>query len=353
MNSKNLKAGKTGKAFIASAVGVCLLLGGSTYALWSANATVNSEATITAGDLRVSSASSNNWFDVSKPASPVELLDLSEFYMVPGDKLQLDQDMNLIIVGDNISGKLTVELPNSTESASLLAQAKFTVKIFNPDGEEIASITPATNSNKIEAVVENLEPTAPTGATYGVQVQVDLPAGADNATKLQASVLQDAIITLEQGGKYVAPAPIPEVWETVRATDFNDGSTSGFSNSQTGGSISVASFPSSSNKSLNVVGSGNAGAGANLWLSGFYVPGEKYRVTVDIYNQVGISQVMMGTSHNANSVIVESSVGQWETLTIDFVAIEARAVLSILGIANSTGKSAFYIDNFKIEKLVP
>lgn len=199
------KFNSSGKAFIASTLGICLLLGGSTYALWSANVPMDSEATITAGDLQVTAMTAQHWFDVTDGANPLELPNLQSFLMVPGDKLQLKQNLNVVIVGDNISGKLKVELPNSTESTALLSQAKFTLKLLGVDGEELTSLTPTTNGNSIEVAVENLPQTPATGRTYSIQLDVELPANADNATKLQTAVLEDAVVTLEQGEKYALP----------------------------------------------------------------------------------------------------------------------------------------------------
>lgn len=201
---------KTSKVVVASSLGIALLVRGGTYALWSANADANTAATITAGDLQVTSASVQKWTDITKADAPVELDSLADFLLVPGDKLQLKQDLNVVIVGDNITGKLKVLVPNNTESAALMAQAKFTLTLFNKDGVELSSVTPATNSlNSIELEAADLPQTSPTGEAYHVQLTVELPESADNDTKLQVATLANTVVTLEQGAKTAGSSEAP------------------------------------------------------------------------------------------------------------------------------------------------
>jgi alternate signal-mediated exported protein len=193
-------ASKLASATIACTVGVALLVGGSTYALWTANAPANTQASITTGDLRVTALAQQKWTDVTKTASPVQLEDLSDFRMAPGDVLQLKQDLNVIVVGDNISGVLDVSLPNDTASQAVLSQAVFTLAVLDKSGVEIGSITPKVNTvDALKLSLSELRQTVATGETYTVKLTVALPKTADNAVKNQVIALSNTAITLRQG----------------------------------------------------------------------------------------------------------------------------------------------------------
>lgn len=210
---------RASKAVVASTLGIALLLGGSTYALWSVNAEMGSSATIAAGDLQVSAASAQNWFDVTDEARPLELSSLNNFLLAPGDKLQLTQDLNVIVVGDNISGVLKLLVPNSSESSAILAQTTLTLSLFNKDGVEISSVTPDVNTrNSLMLDVGNLPQTTSEGSIYTAKTTLELPESSTNETKLKLNSLEAMAITLEQGPPYEEPAP--SYPEANPATDF-------------------------------------------------------------------------------------------------------------------------------------
>jgi len=208
MNKLRVAPKKLTNVFIASAVGCALLLSGTTYALWSASAPANTAAVITDGDLKVTAGTTSKWIDITKSAAPVTLDSLEGFLLVPGDKLQLTQDLNVIVVGDNITGKLKVLIPNTTASAALLAQTKMTLTLLDKNNAVIGTITPTVNTtNSLELEVTSLRQTVAAGETYKAQITVELPTTANNATKVQAGALQNIIVTLNQGAPYVAPYP--------------------------------------------------------------------------------------------------------------------------------------------------
>lgn len=167
---------------------------------------MSSEATITAGDLRVSTVSSPTWLDITDEANPKSIQDLSSYFMVPGDTIKLSQELNVIVVGDNISGILEVNVPNATLSDPMLSQGTFVLSLLDKDGVEIGTATaPVNTANSIALEVDQLFPTAPSGEKYTVELKVALPAAADNATKVQVSSLEDMQIILKQGGPSVSP----------------------------------------------------------------------------------------------------------------------------------------------------
>lgn len=190
---------KTTQVAVASVLGLALLAGGSTYALWSATDTADTAATITTGDLQVTAGSVQNWFDVSDEANPVEITDLANFRIVPGDVLELTQDLNVIVHGDNIAAELNVDVPNATADAFVLAQAKFAVSVYDQAGELVGSVAPVTNGpDSLSVNIASLVPTDAVGETYTVKVTVELPSEADNDTKLKSIALNDMVITLNQ-----------------------------------------------------------------------------------------------------------------------------------------------------------
>lgn len=187
---------------VASALGLALLVGGSTYALWSATSTANTAATITTGDLAVTASAPELWSDVTVPATPVQITDLSAYRMAPGDSLQLEQDLNAVVVGNNITGILNVSVPNTTASAAILAQAQFAVQVYDKNNVLVGSVAPTTNTaGSLSVTINNLPQTDATGDAYRVVVTVTLPTAADNDTKLQTISLSDMVITLDQGAR--------------------------------------------------------------------------------------------------------------------------------------------------------
>lgn len=229
---------KVTRVATASCLGIALLVGGGTYALWSANAPVNSSATVTTGDLNITSASAQTWSDISKPAAPVAIPSLANFLLVPGDTLQLKQDLNVVVVGNNISGVLNVTLPNSSASLALLAQAKFTITLLDKNNVQLATVTPTTNTaNSLALNVSNLPTTTAAGDTYHVQINVALPAGADNDTKVQVGSLDGLVLTLNQGAPYVAP--YPTATPAAQFTAVADGANGAAINAYSGSSKNI------------------------------------------------------------------------------------------------------------------
>lgn len=203
------------KTIIASIAGFALLLGGSTYALWSATDTSSSSATISTGDLKVTASSPESWSDVTDSANPVTI-DLSTYRLSPRSTIQLKQDLSVVVVGDNISGILEVHVPNNTLSTPLMEQAVFSLSLLNKSGLEIGSQTASLNtSGSLALVTSNLTPTVAAGELYTVKLSVTLPSTADNLTKLQVANLGDMSITLTQGPKLAAEDLVPPVIQTA------------------------------------------------------------------------------------------------------------------------------------------
>jgi alternate signal-mediated exported protein len=206
--SKPRTSHKMTKVVTASALGLALLAGGSTYALWSATATANTEAAITTGDLQVTAAAPGKWMDQSDGAENVTPIEnLADFRMAPSDSITLTQELNTIVVGDNISGILSIKVPNATTGAAL-AQSDVSIIVADAAGQRIgdAGADKLGTNGDLNVTIPNLKQTDADGELVTVIITVTLPADADNATKQQMISLGDMEITLNQGPAYVVPA---------------------------------------------------------------------------------------------------------------------------------------------------
>lgn len=346
------KINTTPKIVVASALGIALLLGGSTYALWSANAPVQSAATITSGDLQVSSATAQTWTDISNASNPVTIPDLSNFLLSPGDTIQLKQDLNVIVVGNNISGTLQAQLPNNTASASLLAQAKFTLAILDKDGKEINSITPATNTlSSLDLSVSNLKQTAPAGEKYTVVVTVELPADSTNNTKTQIGALANMTIILDQGDKYVAPF-YSKVYNFDGFTDPNaftkqvaawhpyNGQMPKLAGSATGnGYMSIDDFPPAQNVITHYVDVPQTGA--------------SYKVTALVQTVLGNVGTLSIQNTGATLVTANNSPisTSWSTISQTVTPVDGRIYFMASRKLYAPSTLQYYMDNVTITEV--
>ena len=124
---------------IAIGAGAALLLGGSTFALWSANANV-AGGTVTAGNLEVSVAD-GSWNDVSaEHTTPVAIPALADFRIIPGDVLEGTFPVDVAALGDNFAADLTVGF--TSPSGALLADLEgvtVTYAILDADGNVVGA----------------------------------------------------------------------------------------------------------------------------------------------------------------------------------------------------------------------
>jgi alternate signal-mediated exported protein len=195
---------RAAKIAVASTLGLALLVGGSTYALWSASEGLDSSATITTGDLQVASTAVQSWYDVTDAEAPVAI-DLANYQLAPGNTLKLEQDINIIVVGDNISGNLVADL-SVVGGANALADATFDLKLVNKDGVVVATTT-QLGPEGLSAAVESLPQTDPAGETYTAEITVALPSDASDASKGESINLSVIDFRLDQGAPL---APVAE-----------------------------------------------------------------------------------------------------------------------------------------------
>lgn len=127
------------KGLIAIGAGAALLIGGSTFALWTAQSDL-AAGTITAGDLDVLIAA-GAWNDISaEHATPVSIPTLADFRLVPGDVIEGEFPVDVAALGDNLVADLTVGF--ASPSGALLADLEgvsVAYSILDADGTVVGS----------------------------------------------------------------------------------------------------------------------------------------------------------------------------------------------------------------------
>ncbi|GAB3267800.1 alternate-type signal peptide domain-containing protein [Arthrobacter pigmenti] len=167
---------KATKGVVAGALGIGLLAGGTTFALWSDDATIDG-GTVTAGTLDLSTGGDRVWNDVSGGAAATadNVIDPANFLIVPGDTIQLTDHLKIETKGDNIKAKLSVDSEGLTGAlADAGATADYTVKTASG-----AVIAQDKNLADATAWLPQTISGGHTG-TYTVEVDVEFPdTGAD------------------------------------------------------------------------------------------------------------------------------------------------------------------------------
>lgn len=219
---------RRGLGILAGVAGGLLLMGGTTFALWSAN-DVQAGGTITNGNLDVAAAGATTYWDVSPDrtdvtaaATPVTALDahsiadITAYSIVPGDVLEANYGFSVALDGDNLVGDLNLSFAGGAApptGVTFTAQAYYlngatwtavgTPVVVSPGGATF-SLGYFQAANQLNGA---LDPSIPvitdtvTSATPNVTVVVT--ATFDAATTGQTSVLAttalgDVTATLNQ-----------------------------------------------------------------------------------------------------------------------------------------------------------
>lgn len=113
---------KRRKGLLWVAGGAALLLGGSTFALWSASDSFGG-GTVTAGDLNIVQAENTSFWDVSADRTDATetvtgtdgsqlghtITSVADWRIVPGDKVAASFSADVTLEGDNLVGKLILD----------------------------------------------------------------------------------------------------------------------------------------------------------------------------------------------------------------------------------------------------
>lgn len=185
---------KLTKGAIAGAAGIALLLGGAgSFALWNANASATG-GSITAGTLTLtpvtSGAGAATWTNLT--TGHTGTIDPTTFKIVPGDTIQLAQDLTITGSGNDLKAKLTNNAAALTGAlAPALGTATVTHTYTTTNGTTITgdTISSSNGTVTVHATVTIAWPfgTAPTSNTTG-----------DNAYQGTSATLGDIGFTLTQ-----------------------------------------------------------------------------------------------------------------------------------------------------------
>lgn len=105
------------KVVVGTALGAALLLGGSTYALWTSTAVADTSATIQTSGSDLSAINEGAWIDSARsaanPEAPAVVIPvINDFRVVPGDKVTFEQNFKISPASDATNTSFSVAIPN-------------------------------------------------------------------------------------------------------------------------------------------------------------------------------------------------------------------------------------------------
>lgn len=137
---------KSTKVLTASALGVSLLLGGSTYALWSSNTVAPTGSTIQIGQSSLNAIDAGSWTDA---VNSTTIASINEFRTVPSDKLTYAQNFQLDNAGGSTKTKVDVHFSEATDAQVAELRARgitLSVELRDADGNTLSSSAVDGNS---------------------------------------------------------------------------------------------------------------------------------------------------------------------------------------------------------------
>lgn len=129
---------QTTKGFLAGLAGVGLLLGGSTFALWT-DSDRSPGGTIAAGNLQVE-VHDANWRDISRDRRDRgHEIQLDAFKIIPGDVIQAKYPVRVVLEGDNMVAQLRLVKPGKETSGELVPGLDISYEIQDAQGRTVAT----------------------------------------------------------------------------------------------------------------------------------------------------------------------------------------------------------------------
>ena len=223
--SENATSTKRRNALLAAGAAAVLLLGGSTYALWSATSSVDG-GEITAGDLDLKADEAGYW-DVSDDRADVEAIEVTTpdvvsgsgvaitldgvegheidpgtWRIVPGDTVLITIPYTMVLEGDNLVAKLTLNAEDLIEDSGfdpyfLKLAEDITYSLYDADGNVVADLDrkPLPTSN---ATALGLFQAPNTGQLDG-QADADIPYVNPDATSTVGGGVLALFVHFEDG----------------------------------------------------------------------------------------------------------------------------------------------------------
>ncbi|UFU03293.1 alternate-type signal peptide domain-containing protein [Ruania suaedae] len=199
---------KTTTGLLAGAAGAALLLGGTTFALWSDSEDIDG-GTITAGTLDVALLGDPVWEDISEDRTDAgHEIDLSTFRIVPGDVIQGRYAVDVALQGENMVAAFGIT-GDEGQTGTLLDGLEVVVEVEDETGTVVASGTGAgvdLNVNLASDDNGNNDPALPTvpvaldgTANHTVVVTVTFDEDTDEQElALATATLEGLSVTLDQ-----------------------------------------------------------------------------------------------------------------------------------------------------------
>ncbi|WP_217133845.1 alternate-type signal peptide domain-containing protein [Leucobacter chinensis] len=166
---------KTTTGFIAGAAGAALLLGGSTFALWSDSVQAPG-GEIQSGNLEVA-VTGSQWNDISAGGDTGREITLADFKVVPGDTIEGSFDVDLALQGDNLAAELRLAGGQAFSGALAAGFIDVSYSVEDAAGNEVLS----GNSSGVNLDLVSLKNRAPGNA-------VAVPASIDGTADLTVKV---------------------------------------------------------------------------------------------------------------------------------------------------------------------
>ncbi|GAA0959273.1 alternate-type signal peptide domain-containing protein [Frigoribacterium faeni] len=182
------------KGSVAAAAGIALLLGGAgTFALWNANTEV-AAASVTSGTLALSTTAAGSWTDITNGRNAA-ISDVSQFKIVPGNKLRFSQPMRIDATGNDLVADLTYSDASITGSLKSVVVTGMGISSAAGSTSLPAGVT-ADSANAKSFVVR---PVAAGSTTAVVTFVVEFPQAADGTSTMNGTLdLSKLSFTLKQ-----------------------------------------------------------------------------------------------------------------------------------------------------------
>jgi alternate signal-mediated exported protein len=171
---------------VAGAAGIALLLGGAgSFALWNANAS-SAASSISSGTLTLTAANDGVWTDLTNGRSAT--INPASVLMVPGNKYQFTQTLNIAATGQDLRANLTYANQSIMGDSGLIAATTKTLAVTSSSTSVVQStssddtfvVTPAAGTSAVK-VVFTIE--LPSSATTGQNGTVNVGALAFTLTQ--------------------------------------------------------------------------------------------------------------------------------------------------------------------------
>ncbi|OAV63082.1 alternate-type signal peptide domain-containing protein [Enteractinococcus helveticum] len=200
---------KTTKGFLAGAAGLGLLLGGSTFALWSDSADLDDQR-IRSGNLEVK-VNEVNWRDISPDRTDKgrngHEINLERFRIIPGDKIQARYPIKVALEGENMVAQLKLAEAGKKHASDDLAKGldiEYEVqdrwgRTVDTSGKDGSKIFLASKDNGNAGNLPRVDADGDGRAEFTVTVTVTFKEGTSDRdlTRAQAR-LKDSELELQQ-----------------------------------------------------------------------------------------------------------------------------------------------------------